>query len=56
MPVDHDFGYFYPLFSSLIENEGRRKGELKQNCDQKSCLSACPKSKNDEQKQCLSAR
>ena len=28
MPFDHDFGHFFPLFSSLLKKEGRRKGEL----------------------------
>ena len=27
MTFDHDFGYYLPLFFSLLEKEGRRKGE-----------------------------
>jgi hypothetical protein len=27
MNFDHDFVYSFPLFSSLLEKEGRRKGE-----------------------------
>jgi len=27
MPFDYDFGYSFPLFSSLLKKEGRRKGE-----------------------------
>ena len=27
MTFDHDFGYSYPLFSSLLKKEGRIKGE-----------------------------
>ena len=27
MTFDHDFGYSFPLFSSILEKEGRRKGE-----------------------------
>ena len=27
MIFDHDFGYSFPLFSSLVKKEGRRKGE-----------------------------
>ena len=27
MTFDHDFGCFFPLFSSLLKKEGRRKGE-----------------------------
>ena len=27
MTFDHDFGYSFPLFSSLLKKEGRRKGE-----------------------------
>ena len=38
---DHDFGYSFTLFSSLLKKEGRRKGEcISKNCNQKSCLSA----------------
>ena len=39
---DHDFGYSFPLFSSLLKKEERIKGELRasKNRDQKSCLSA----------------
>ena len=24
---DHDLGYYFPFFSSLLKKEGRRKGE-----------------------------
>ena len=35
------FCNYFPLFSSLLKNEGRRKGEwFSKNRDQKSCLSA----------------
>jgi len=27
MTFDNNFGYSFPLFSSLIKKEGRRKGE-----------------------------
>jgi hypothetical protein len=27
MPFDNDFGFSFPLFSSLLKIEGRRKGE-----------------------------
>ena len=27
MTFDHDFGYSFPLFQSLLEKQGRRKGE-----------------------------
>jgi hypothetical protein len=27
MTFDHDFGFSFPLFSSLLKKEGRRKGE-----------------------------
>ena len=27
MTFDYDFGYSFPLFSSLLKKEGRRKGE-----------------------------
>ena len=27
MTFDHDFGYSFHLFSSLLKKEGRRKGE-----------------------------
>ena len=40
MTFDHDFGYYFPLFSSLLKIEERRKGErISKNRDQKSCLS-----------------
>ena len=29
MTFDHDFGYSFPLFSSLLKKEGRRKGEFR---------------------------
>ena len=28
MTFDHNFGFYFPLFSSLLKKEGRRKGEL----------------------------
>jgi hypothetical protein len=28
MTFDHEIGYYFPLFSSLLKKEGRRKGEL----------------------------
>ena len=41
MTFDQDFGYSFPIFSSLLKNEGKRKGEWSsKNCDQKLCLSA----------------
>jgi hypothetical protein len=27
MTFDHDFAYSFPLFSSFLKKEGRRKGE-----------------------------
>ena len=41
MTLDHDFGYSFPLLSSLLKKDGRRNGEwISKNRDQKSCFSA----------------
>ena len=38
---DHDFGYSFPLFSSLLKKRGKNKRRINsKNRDQKSCLSA----------------
>ena len=40
MTFDHDFGYSFPLFSSLLKNTGKKKRRKKlQNRHQNSCLS-----------------
>ena len=41
MTFDHYFGYSFPLLSSHVKKEGRRKGDRmnKKSRDQKSCLS-----------------
>ena len=44
MTLDHDFGYSFPLFSSLLKRGGRIKGEwISKNPDRKACLSAWSK-------------
>ena len=41
MTFDHDFGYYFPLFTSLLKKEEREKeNEVAKNRDQKSFLSA----------------
>ena len=41
MTFNHDFGYSFLLFSSLLKIEERRREEwISKNRDQKSCLSA----------------
>ena len=41
---NHDLGYYFSFFSSLLKKEGRRKGEwINENRDKKSCLSALSK-------------
>ena len=40
MTFDHEFGYSYPLFSSLLKKREEEKENEKQKRDQKSCLSA----------------
>ena len=48
MTFDHDFGYSYPLFTSLLKNREKKKRKMNsKKRDQKSCLSV---RKNREKK------
>ena len=41
MTWNHDFGYSFPLFSSLLKKRGKKKRRIiSKNCDCNSCLSA----------------
>ena len=41
MTFDHNFGYSFPLFSSLLKKRGNKKRRMNRKIrDQKSCLSA----------------
>ena len=40
MTFDHDFGYSFPIFSSLLKKGKKKRRMSSKNRDQKSCLSA----------------